>query len=71
MHRASFGGAMSKLSNEKLTGNARMLRKNMTKEERHLWYDFLKNLPVMVHRQSVVEQYIVDFYIAHAARFAF
>ena len=67
MHRASFGGAMSKLSNEKLTGNARMLRKNMTKEERHLWYDFLKNLPVMVHRQKVVEQYIVDFYIAQCS----
>ena len=58
---------MSKLSNEKLTGNARMLRKNMTKEERHLWYDFLKNLPVMVHRQKVVDQYIVDFYIAQCS----
>ena len=55
---------MSKLSNSRLTSNARNLRKNMTKEERHLWYDFLKALPVMVHRQKVIGNYIVDFYIA-------
>lgn len=36
----------------------------MTKEERHLWYDFLKGLPVMVHRQKVIGNYIVDFYVA-------
>ena len=36
----------------------------MTKEERHLWYDFLKQLPVTVHRQKVFGSYIVDFYIA-------
>ena len=49
-----------------LSSNARNLRKNMTKEERHLWYDFLKHLPVMVHRQKVFGRYIVDFYIASA-----
>ena len=38
----------------------------MTKEERHLWYDFLKGLSVMVHRQKVIGNYIVDFYIAEA-----
>ena len=38
----------------------------MTKEERHLWYDFLKTAPVMVHRQKVIGPYIVDFYIASA-----
>ena len=38
----------------------------MTKEERHLWYDFLKQLPIMVHRQKVIGNYIVDFYIASA-----
>ena len=43
---------------------AQDLRKNMTKEERHLWYDFLKSLPVMVHRQKVIGPYIVDFYVA-------
>lgn len=36
----------------------------MTKEERHLWYDFLKTLPITVHRQKVIGNYIVDFYIA-------
>ena len=38
----------------------------MTKEERHLWYDCLKKLPVTVHRQKVMGNYIVDFYIASA-----
>ena len=38
----------------------------MTREERHLWYDFLKELPLMVHRQKVIGDYIVDFYIADA-----
>ena len=52
--------------NKKLMPNARSLRKNMTKEERHLWYDCLKLLPVMVHRQKVIGHYIVDFYVASA-----
>lgn len=38
----------------------------MTKEERHLWYDFLKGLSVSIHRQKVIGQYIVDFYCASA-----
>ena len=42
------------------------LRKNMTPEERHLWYDFLKRLPMTVHRQKTVGSYIVDFMIASA-----
>ncbi len=36
----------------------------MTKEERHLWYDFLRGLSEMVHRQKTIGPYIVDFYIA-------
>ena len=55
---------MNRFNNPKLTINAKSLRKDMTKEERHLWYDFLKTLPVTVHRQKVIGQYIVDFYIA-------
>ena len=55
---------MNEQYNEKLIGNSRKLRKAMTKEERHLWYDCLKHLPVTVHRQKVLGQYIVDFYIA-------
>ncbi len=57
---------MNKTNNSKLTGNAKTLRKNMTKEERHLWYDFLKTLPITVNRQKVIGNYIVDFYIASA-----
>ncbi len=57
---------MNSIYNSKLLQNARLLRKNMTKEERHLWYDFLKDLPIMVHRQKVIDCYIVDFYIAKA-----
>ena len=57
---------MNQTHNAKLDANAKALRKNMTKEERHLWYDFLKSLPVMVHRQKVIGNYIVDFYIASA-----
>ena len=38
----------------------------MTKEERHLWYDCLKQLGTTVHRQKVIGPYIVDFYIANA-----
>ena len=49
-----------------LRDNARSLRKNMTKEERRLWYDFLKSLPVTVNRQKVLGSYIVDFYCAQA-----
>ena len=50
--------------NKTLVDNARVLRKNMTLEERHLWYDFLKRLPYNVRRQHNIENYIVDFYIA-------
>ena len=55
---------MNSLYNGRLTSNAKNLRKTMTKEERHLWYDCLKQLPVTVRRQKVLGNYIVDFYIA-------
>ena len=53
---------MERKHNTSLTANAKQLRKNMTKEERHLWYDFLKNYPVRFLRQKVIDHYIVDFY---------
>ncbi len=58
---------MDRKHNKDLTANARALRKNMTKEERHLWYDFLKSYPVRFLRQKVIDNYIVDFY-CHSAR---
>ena len=45
---------------------ARTLRKNMTPQERHLWYDFLKKISVPVKRQAMIDKYIVDFYIPSA-----
>ncbi len=45
-----------------LTEKARELRKNMTPEERHLWYDYLKDCPYFFNRQYVVTPYIVDFF---------
>ena len=53
--------------NAKLSPNAKKLRKNMTKEERHLWYDFLRTYPVRFLRQKVFGNYIVDFYCAKAS----
>ncbi|SFH53877.1 Very-short-patch-repair endonuclease [Pseudobutyrivibrio sp. OR37] len=45
---------------------SRNLRKEMTKEEKHLWYDFLKSYSITIKRQKVFEKYIVDFYCAKA-----
>ncbi len=52
--------------NKLLVPFARKLRKDMTKEERHLWYDFLGSYPVRFSRQKVLGKYIVDFYSAEA-----
>ncbi len=57
---------MNTTNNPKLTQNAKLLRKSMTKEERKLWYEFLKDLPLTVNRQKVIGNYIVDFYCASA-----
>ena len=58
---------MDRKHNTELTDKAKQLRKNMTDEERHLWYDFLKNYPIRFLRQKVIDNYIVDFY-CHQAR---
>ena len=47
-----------------LLQNARDMRHEMTRQERHLWFDFLQSLPQTVRRQKVFGTYIVDFYIA-------
>ena len=52
--------------NKKSANLAKSLRKNMTKQERHLWYDFLKQLPVQFYRQFTIESYIIDFYCPKA-----
>ena len=55
---------MSYKYDKNLVFNAQELRKNMTPEERHLWYDFLKKLPITVNRQKNIGNYIVDFFIS-------
>ena len=42
------------------------LRKQMTKEERHLWYDFLKTYPIQFKRQYPIGPYFADFYCFRA-----
>ena len=53
--------------NGRLTDLARELRKNQTKEEALLWYNFLCKAPLRFHRQYVIGNYIVDFY-CHKAK---
>lgn len=57
---------MERKHNSKLSPNAKALRKNMTKEERRLWFEYLHNLPVRFLRQKVIDGYIVDFYCSKA-----
>ena len=38
----------------------------MTKEERHLWYDFLRTYPVKFYKQRRIGNYIADFYCKEA-----
>ena len=52
--------------NKGLVGNAKHLRKNMTNEEKHLWYDCLSKLPIPAKRQKNIGNYILDFYIPQA-----
>ena len=52
--------------NKLLVPFARQQLKDMSKEERHLWYDFLRSYPVRLSRQKVLGKYIVDFYSAEA-----
>ena len=55
--------------NKELTPRAQNLRKNMTKEERKLWYEYLRTCPQQFRRQVPVGFYILDFYCA-AGKFA-
>ena len=52
--------------NKKLTPFAQALRKEMTKEEKQLWYQFLRKYPIQFKRQETCGRYILDFYCAKA-----
>ena len=51
---------------KEMISRARQLRHDMTKEERHLWYDFLRVYVPRFTRQKIVEPYILDFYCCAA-----
>lgn len=57
---------MRRKHNQDIVPLARKLRKNMTKEERRLWYDFLRSYPTRFMRQKILGHYICDFYCAQA-----
>ena len=46
--------------------NAQRLRREQTKEENHLWYDFLKTYPIQFRRQYPIDIYYVDFFCYQA-----
>ena len=64
----SFDGGIvtDRKHNKNTVPAARILRKNMTKEERHLWYDFLRTYPIKFLRQKPLGKFIADFYCAKA-----
>lgn len=52
--------------NHNLVPLGKKLRKEMTIQEKHLWYDFLAKYPLRFQRQKIIGNYIVDFYCAKA-----
>ena len=48
--------------NKDINNLAKSLRKQMTRQERHLWYDFLRNYSVKLYRQRIIDNYVADFY---------
>ena len=53
--------------NNELLNIARILRRNMTRHEKHLWYDFLRKYPIKIYKQRIIDNYVADFY-CHQAR---
>ena len=52
--------------NHEMLSRARELCRNMTQEERKLWYLFLRKYPVKIYKQRIIRSFIVDFYCAAA-----
>ena len=53
--------------NNNLLENARRLRRDMTPQEKHLWYDFLRFYPIKIYKQRIIDNFIADFY-CHPAK---
>ncbi len=49
-----------------MLSRARELRKNMTEQERKLWYTFLRKYPIKIYKQKILGNYIADFYCPQA-----
>jgi len=54
------------LQNKNLKSFAQKLRKNATKQENRLWYEYLRSYPIQFKRQKIIMNYIADFYCAKA-----
>ena len=52
--------------NNNLLENARRLRREMTRHEKHLWYDYLRYYPVKIYKQRIIDNFIADFYCHQA-----
>ena len=57
---------MSIHKNNQMLPRAKELRRNMTPQERKLWYLFLRKYPVKIYKQRIIESFVVDFYCASA-----
>ena len=55
------------MKTNELLENAKSLRKNMTKQEKHLCYDFLCKYPIKIYRQRIIDGFVADFY-CHKAK---
>ena len=58
--------AMTVPKNNQMLPRARELRRNMTPQEKKLWYQFLRKYPVKLYKQRIIDSFIVDFYCASA-----
>ena len=52
--------------NFRMLDQARELRKNMTPQEKKLWYQFLSHYPIRFYKQRIILSFIVDFYCSEA-----
>ena len=54
------------VKNYKMLPTARRLRREMTPQEKTLWYQFLRTYPIKIYKQRIIESFVVDFYCAQA-----
>ena len=66
LERKNRGFNMSLKYNGHNLAFAKQLRKNMTSQEKHLWYDFLKDYHPRFQRQKPIDNFIADFFCDRA-----